>query len=89
MSIFNTAPLIVEEPTGLKLKITNYEGPQTVNYIADRKGLNIGRHSSNQIQSLEVTVEINHAKIYMQNNEFFIYDVGTQSGTFIKVHHKF
>lgn len=49
-------PLIVEEPEMSKLKITNYEGPQTVNYIADKKGLKIGRMSTNQIQSLEVTV---------------------------------
>lgn len=53
---FKMVSFIVEEPVMTKLKITNYEGPQTVNYIADKKGLKIGRLPTNQIQSLEVTV---------------------------------
>ena len=88
MALFNKGAAINEDPQSCKIKISNYEGPQTVNYIANRKGLKIGRTPKSQIQSLEVTVEEDHAKIYMKDNYFYIYDLGTRSGTFIKVHHK-
>lgn len=68
--------------------IKHFEGTQNAYYIAERKGLRIGRALTNEIQSLEVTVENQHAQIIQDEQQFKMIDLGTKSGTFIKVHYK-
>ncbi|CAK76878.1 unnamed protein product (macronuclear) [Paramecium tetraurelia] len=79
----NFAPKISNE-----LIIQPTEGPQTNFYCIKESGGKIGRHSSNQILILEESISRFHAEIVFQDEDFFIKDIGSTTGTFIKVESK-
>ncbi|CAK85925.1 unnamed protein product (macronuclear) [Paramecium tetraurelia] len=71
-----------------ELIIQPTEGPQTNFYCIKESGGKIGRHSSNQILILEESISRFHAEVIFQNEEFYIKDIGSTTGTFIKVETK-
>ena len=68
-----------------ELIIQPSEGPQTSFYCIKESGGKIGRHSSNQILILEESISRYHAEIQFKNGEFYLQDIGSTTGTFIKV----
>ena len=48
-------------------------------------GGKIGRHSSNQILILEESISRYHAEIVYHEKKFFIKDISSSTGTFVKV----
>ena len=69
-----------------ELIIKPIEGIQTTFYSIKERGGKIGQHSVNQIVILEESVSAYHAQISFKNNKFFLKDIGSKSGTFIKIH---
>ncbi|KAL4468271.1 hypothetical protein ABPG72_015807 [Tetrahymena utriculariae] len=76
-----------EDSTALKnvLIIEPVEGIQTNFFCVKEEGGKIGRHSSNQILILEESISRYHAEIVYHEKKFFIKDIGSSTGTFIKV----
>lgn len=68
-----------------ELIIQPTEGTQTTFYCIKESGGKIGRHSSNQMVILEESVSRFHAEIVFKNKEFYIRDIGSTTGTFIKI----
>ena len=67
-----------------KIKITILTGPYEGNTIEFEYDINIGRDISNDLAlPLDLTVSRKHAKISINNNQFFIMDLGSTNGTFI------
>ena len=67
-----------------KLKITILTGPYEGNTFEFEYDINIGRDISNDLAlPLDLTVSRKHAKISINNNQFFIMDLGSTNGTFI------
>lgn len=62
------------------------DGPSSF-FILKEEGGKIGRHSSNNILILEESVSRYHAEIeYDQmEGEFYLKDIGSTTGTFIKI----
>lgn len=54
-------------------------------YCLKEEGAKIGRHSSNKILILEESVSRYHAEIEYEDGQFFIRDIGSTTGTFIKI----
>lgn len=71
-----------------ELIIQPSEGPQTNFFCINEDGGKIGRHSSNQILILEENVSRHHAEILFKENEFYIKDIGSTTGSFIKITQK-
>jgi pSer/pThr/pTyr-binding forkhead associated (FHA) protein len=61
------------------------EGPQNTYYKLNESGGKIGRHSANQIVIMEESVSRSHAEILYQENDFFIKDLESSTGSFIKI----
>jgi pSer/pThr/pTyr-binding forkhead associated (FHA) protein len=67
-----------------KLKITILTGPYEGNTFEFEYDINIGRDISNDLAlPLDLTVSRKHAKISINNNQFFIMDLASTNGTFI------
>jgi len=67
-----------------KIKITILTGPYEGNTFEFEYDINIGRDISNDLAlPLDLTVSRKHAKISINNNQFFITDLGSTNGTFI------
>ena len=61
------------------------EGSQANFFHIKETGGKIGRHSHNQVVILDESVSRNHAEILFKNNEFFLKDIGSTTGTYIKI----
>ncbi|CAD8120565.1 unnamed protein product [Paramecium sonneborni] len=61
------------------------EGQQSNFYCVRETGAKIGRHSSNQILILDENISRFHAEIIFQDQIFALKDVGSTTGTFIKI----
>lgn len=72
-------------PQECELIIQPTEGTQTTFYCIKESGGKIGRHSSNQMVILEESVSRFHAEIVFKSKEFYIRDIGSTTGTFIKI----
>ena len=72
-------------PQDNELIIQPTEGAQTTFYCIKDTGGKIGRHSTNQMVILEESVSRFHAEILFKNNEFYIRDIGSTTGTFLKI----
>ncbi len=68
-----------------ELIIQPTEGTQTTFYCIKESGGKIGRHSSNQMVILEESVSRFHAEILFKIKEFYLRDIGSTTGTFIKI----
>jgi pSer/pThr/pTyr-binding forkhead associated (FHA) protein len=67
-----------------KIRITILTGPYEGNIFEFEYDINIGRDISNDLAlPLDLTVSRKHAKITINNNQFFITDLGSTNGTFI------
>lgn len=84
----NISPLVsnaaANQPES-ELIIQPTEGAQTTFYCIKNTGGKIGRHSSNQMVILEESVSRYHAEILYKNQEFYIRDIGSTTGTFLKI----
>ena len=68
-----------------ELIVTTYEGPHA-NFYTIKQSVNpIGRSQRNSIVVLEESAAKFHAEIRKSNAKFYIKDLGTDSGTFIKI----
>ncbi len=74
-----------DSPTEHELIIQPTEGAQTTFYCIKDSGGKIGRHSSNQMVILEERVSRYHAEILFKNKDFYIRDIGSTTGTFLKI----
>lgn len=84
----NAAPFVANcsnQQTECELIIQPTEGAQTTFYCIKDTGGKIGRHSSNQMVILEESVSRYHAEILFKSKEFFIRDIGSTTGTFLKI----
>lgn len=84
----NISPLVsntTANQTESELIIQPTEGAQTTFYCIKNTGGKIGRHSSNQMVILEESVSRYHAEILYKNQEFYIRDIGSTTGTFLKI----
>jgi pSer/pThr/pTyr-binding forkhead associated (FHA) protein len=61
------------------------EAPQEEDYEITTSGITIGRNNIHRIQVNDDTSSRNHAKIFFQEDKFFIKDVGSLQGTYIKI----
>ena len=61
------------------------EGSQANFFHIKENGAKIGRHSHNQVVILDESVSRNHAEILFRNNDFFLKDIGSTTGTYIKI----
>lgn len=68
-----------------ELIIQQSDGPQTAFFSVKEDGAKIGRHSSNQILILDESISRYHAEIKFENGQFFLKDIGSTTGTFIKI----
>ncbi|EGR33735.1 hypothetical protein IMG5_041730 [Ichthyophthirius multifiliis] len=71
-----------------ELIIEPVEGVQANYFCIKEQGGKIGRHSSNQILILEESISRFHAEIEFKNNQFYLKDIGSTTGTFIKIKDK-
>lgn len=67
------------------ITVKSVEGPNDMNFKVDAKGTKIGRHSSNQIVIFDESVSRYHAEIGFSNNSFYLHDIGSTTGTFLKI----
>ncbi|CAD8097383.1 unnamed protein product [Paramecium sonneborni] len=61
------------------------ESQQNNFYCIKQTGAKIGRHSSNQILILEENISRFHAEVIYQDSKFYIRDIGSTTGTYIKI----
>lgn len=61
------------------------DGLKSIFHTLKEEGGNIGRHSTNQIIILEESVSRHHARIEYSNGEYYIKDIGSTTGTFVKI----
>lgn len=74
-----------QEGKGNELIISYLEGHQNSFYCITEKGGRVGRHSNNEVLIYEESISRYHAEIAFRDNEFYLTDVGSTTGTFIKV----
>lgn len=67
------------------INIISLEGPTDVNYRVSTDPVSIGRHSTNQISIIDESVSRHHARIDCDGAAFHLQDVGSTTGTFIKI----
>ena len=67
------------------IDVISIEGPNISDYHVGVQGVKIGRHSSNQIAIYDESVSRYHSEILYENRTFYIKDIGSTTGTFIKV----
>ena len=69
-----------------ELIIQPVDGLQSNNfYCINENGGRIGRHSNNEIVIFEESVSRHHAMIEFKNDKFWLVDIGSTTGTFIKL----
>lgn len=56
-----------------------------MNFTITTEGMQIGRHSTNQIVIFDESVSRYHANIFFKDNDFRLTDIGSTTGTFIKI----
>lgn len=61
------------------------EGPQSNFFHVKESGARIGRHSHNDIVIMDESVSRNHAHIAFKDNVFLLKDIGSTTGTYIKI----
>lgn len=76
---------IDSEPMADQLIIQPTEGHQTNFFCVGAKGAKIGRHSNNQILIYEESISRYHAEIIHCDDEFYLKDIGSTAGTFVKI----
>ena len=90
----NEDQIIEEEPKSFKtekpksdrcITVKSIEGPSDMNFKVDSEGIKIGRHSSNQIVIFDESVSRYHAEIVFLNEQFYLQDIGSTTGTFLKI----
>lgn len=69
----------------IELVLQPVEGSQTNFYRFDSKGGKIGRHSSNEMVILDESISRHHAEIFFNDGSFFLKDIGSTTGTFIRI----
>ena len=65
--------------------IRSIEGPHDLSHVINSNGSKIGRHSSNEIVIFDESVSRYHAQINYESQTFFLKDIGSTTGTFIKI----
>lgn len=65
--------------------IRSIEGPHDLSHTINTGGSKIGRHSSNEIVIFDESVSRYHAQIQYENDYFYLKDIGSTTGTFIKI----
>ena len=75
-------------PDYSEMIVTTYEGPHANFYTVSAPFTTIGRSPKNSITVLEESACKNHAEIIRHKGRFFVKDLGSKSGTFIKVFNK-
>ena len=73
-----------EGDRNIKIIIKSIEGPSDMDFTITSQGTQIGRHSTNQIVIFDESVSRYHAEIYY-NIDFYLRDIGSTTGTFIKI----
>ena len=69
-----------------ELIIQPVDGLQSNNfYCINENGGKIGRHSNNEIVIFEESVSRHHSMIEFKNDKFWLVDIGSTTGTFIKL----
>lgn len=67
------------------ITVRSIEGPSDMNFKVDSEGTKIGRHSSNQIVIFDESVSRYHAEIIFSDDIFYLCDIGSTTGTFLKI----
>ena len=67
------------------ITIKSLEGPTDMHFNVETDGIKIGRHSSNQIVIFDEGVSRYHAEIVFANEIFYLKDIGSTIGTFLKI----
>lgn len=80
----------MRRPTSIQVQddgmvVRSCDGNLAAFYVMRDKILKIGRSIANTIRSLEVSVENEHAEIIRAGNKYYLRDMGTEAGTFIKI----
>ena len=65
--------------------IKSVELPNEQSHKISAKGSKIGRNSSNEIVIFDESVSRYHAQIFYKNEIFYLSDIGSTTGTFIKI----
>ena len=68
-----------------ELIIRPIEGRQTNFYYIKESGGKIGRHSVNEVVIYDESVSRHHAEITFIEGEFYLQDIGSTTGTYIKI----
>lgn len=71
--------------SGRIITVWSIEGSIDMPCKVDSKGARIGRHSSNQIVILDESVSRYHAEIISMDYNFYLRDIGSSTGTYVKV----
>lgn len=83
------SPVVVDQPTKAEetpfINVVPLEGPTVAEFKVGIDPVNIGRHSSNQIAIFDESVSRHHAQIEYDDGRFFLKDIGSTTGTFIKI----
>ena len=74
---------IIENKINLVLK--SVDGQNEFQLVIRNEELTLGRHSSNQVVVSDETVSRNHAKIISEDFSYYLQDVGSTTGTFLKI----
>lgn len=67
------------------IDVISLEGPNISDFRVGPAGVKIGRHSTNQIAIYDESVSRYHSAILYENHVFYLKDIGSTTGTFIKV----
>ena len=71
------------EPKGLT--IISLEAEHELSLRIVKETVNIGRHSSNEIAIFDESISRHHAKIQLVNQEYYLSDLGSISGTYVRI----
>lgn len=67
------------------INIISLEGPTDTTHRIGSEPVSIGRNNNNQIPILDESVSRHHAQILQNSGKFYIKDIGSTTGTFIKI----
>lgn len=77
-------PKPVQSSNEIMLRQIEGANPSSI-YSIKEEGGKIGRHSSNNVVILEESVSRFHSEIHFQENNFYLLDVGSTTGTYLKI----